>query len=51
MAELTVQLKGARRHAVEGAAGCGEQEADAAARRSLGLLARLRMAWRGDGPN
>jgi hypothetical protein len=49
IAELTAQLKEARRHAEEEAqAAEARREADDAARRSLGLVARLRAAWRGE---
>jgi hypothetical protein len=49
VAELTAELKEARRHAEEEAqAAEARREAEAAARRSLGLVARLRAAWRGE---
>ena len=49
MAELTAQLKEARRHAEEvQQAAETHRGAEAAARRSLGLVARLRSAWRGE---
>jgi chromosome segregation ATPase len=49
VAELTAQLREAHRHAEEEAqAAEARREAEAAARRSLGRLARLRAAWRGE---
>jgi hypothetical protein len=49
VAGLTAQLKEARRHAEEEAqAAEARREAEAAARRSLGLMVRLRAAWRGE---
>ena len=49
IAELTAELREARRHAEEEVqAAKARREADAAARRSLGRLARLRAAWRGE---
>ena len=49
IAELTAQLKEARRRAEEEVqAAEARREAEATARRSLGLVARLRAAWRGE---
>jgi hypothetical protein len=49
VAELTAELRDARRQAEEEVqAAETRREAEAAARRSLGLVARLRAAWRGE---
>ena len=49
MAELTAELGEARQHAKEMLqAAETRREAEAAARRSLGIVARLRAAWRAE---